>query len=114
VSAGSLRIEGLERRSSRWDLNVTGGGRLALELHDFPGWVVTIGGSGTSATPLPHGRDTLGRIVIEVPDGGPRVLTVRYARTRDRAIGEAATGLGAIVTLALLALPRRRAVATIR
>lgn len=94
----------LERRSASWRLSPRGAGRVALELHDFPGWTARCGDRE-----LVIAADAQGRIVLDLAPCGEAEVEVRFGRTPVRRAAETASLVAALATIAWgLALRRLR------
>ena len=107
VRGGTVEVSRVVRkgRSLSFRALAPEGGIVAITLHDFPGWEVSIASpSDAPARPAAHGLDAAGRIVVSVPPGASRV-TARWEETPFRRRCDAASGMGLLIALVLL---RRR------
>jgi hypothetical protein len=92
----------LERRSTSWRIAPNGAGRVALALHEFPGWTARC-----ADRELVIATDAEGRIVLDLtPCEGSPVL-VRFGRTPVRGAAEAAS-VAAVLAFAAWILALRR------
>ena len=110
IRSGDLKIENLARTSSsvRFTADSLDGGIVALNLHDFPGWEITIAGPPDGhAEPLAPGTDRAGRMVLSIPPGRLRVA-VRWTETPLRRRCDLASAGAALIALLLVALPAAR------
>ncbi|HEX4822904.1 MAG TPA: hypothetical protein VFV19_01190 [Candidatus Polarisedimenticolaceae bacterium] len=107
VRGGQLDTSIVARTASRWTLDATSpeGAIVALELHDFPGWELTLAAPpGWRPEEVAHGADRAGRIAVSIPPGTWRVEASWTETPLRRRCDEAsAAGLGVLVVL--LALP---------
>jgi hypothetical protein len=99
------------RRTSNsfaFDAESDSGGIVALELHDFPGWEATLAAPPSwTRTPLAHGHDNAGRIVVSIPPGTWKVA-VGWTETPARRRFDIASAAGLIIALVLLVAPAVR------
>lgn len=94
----------IERRTASWRLAPQGAGRIALELHAFPGWVARCDGRE-----LAQASDAQGRIVLDLSRCAGSEVELRFERTPVRAVSEGTSLGAALAVLAwVLALRRRR------
>jgi hypothetical protein len=92
----------LERRTACWRLAPEGAGRVALNLHDFPGWVARCGGRT-----MPHATDASGRIVLDLAACAAGPVDVTFERTPVRRAAEGASLAAALAAIAWVAALRR-------
>jgi hypothetical protein len=92
----------IERRSASLRLAPGGAGRVALELHDFPGWTARCGGRV-----LEHATDAEGRIVLDLARCSDAEVVVRFERTPVRRAAEIASLATLLATVAWAAALRR-------
>jgi hypothetical protein len=85
----------IERRSATWRLAPEGAGRVALELHDFPGWTARCGERDLVIT-----TDAQGRIVLDLAPCGKAEVKIRFARTPVRRAAETASLVAVAAALA--------------
>jgi hypothetical protein len=104
VRRGDVRIGSIVRTAAafRFDADSADGGIVALELHAFPGWQLTLASPPSwIPEPLAAGTDDAGRIVVSLPPG-PQRVTARWTETPLRRRCDAVSVLGLVIALATL------------
>jgi len=98
-------------RVERWtaeekDLRVTAREplRLALRLLDYPAWHVEVNGMQVT----PERGENFSQMILPLGAGGSRIV-VRFARTKDRILGDFVSGVSLLAALLMLCWPRERA-----
>ena len=93
-----------EIRIVRWtaekkELTVTSDGplRLAIRLLDYPAWRVEVNGQSVT----PHSPDGTAQMILPLPAGRNRIR-LNFVRTLDRDLGNALSGVSALVLLTAL------------
>ena len=96
-------------RVQRWtaeekELRVTSHGplRLALRLLNYPAWHVQI--NGVEATP--ESGENFSQMILPL-EAGESLVVVRFARTKDRTLGNVVSGVSLLAALVMLCLPRK-------
>ena len=117
VRGGELEVSRFTRTARRIALDADSetGGIIALELHDFPGWELTLEGPPYwKREEIAHGSDRAGRIAVSIPPGRWH-LEARWTETPLRRACDEASVAGAGILVVLLALAGlRKPQATIR
>lgn len=104
VLDGTLARASAARRSFSFTLDYEApeAARVALNLHDFPGWV-----SRLDDRAIPHGSDDEGRVVLELPAGAHRA-SLTFGKTPARRLGDRASLVGLVALGVWLGVALRR------
>jgi len=96
-------------RVERWtaeekELRVTSHGplRLALRLLNYPAWHVQVNG----AVVTPESGEDFSQMILPLGSGESHIV-VRFARTKDRTLGNVLSGVSLLAALAMLCWPRK-------
>lgn len=100
VLDGALARAEARRRSASFvlDYDAPAPAKVALNLHDFPGWSARI-----DERPVTHATDDEGRVVLELP-AGSHLVRLTFEKTRARRLGDRGSLAGMLLLAGWIAV----------